>query len=215
MINDDLVKGFFAHRIIEVNTRTPFVLASGKTSPVYFDHRRIFSLPKLRDAVVHAWAVKLSDALAAQGISSGSEIVLAGTATAGIAPAYALAQAMGCAFVYVRSKPKGHGQGRMVEGAFDEVAHRPMVVVDDMVTTGGSLLESVRALRAEGAMLCLATSITRHDFAATRTRFAESSLNLVTLFTTHEIFDTASRLGLLGGDDLRVMMSWLEGEGQG
>jgi len=204
-----IVSAFLEHRIALVNEKEPFVLASGARSPVYLDHRRAFSVPGLREDLAALWAdtVRSSDVFQSMSASDAASLVVAGTATAGIAPAYALATALGARFVYVRAKPKGHGLGRMVEGVWDEGA--PCLVVDDMVTTGGSLLEAARNVCSSGGRALFATSITRHDFARTRAAFESASLPLVTCFTSEEIFAVAARIGLLGTDGLNAVRAWL------
>jgi orotate phosphoribosyltransferase len=200
----DIIKGFFDHGIIQVNMQVPFVLASGKTSPVYLDHRRIFSVPDLRRKVLVRWAHLLN---AEHRLSSEPKLVFAGTATAGIAPAFGLAEHFGAGFVYVRSKPKDHGTGGMVEGILPPGSN--VVIVDDMVTTGGSLLKAVTALQEKGAQVRLATSVSRHELKQTEQNFAKSHVSLVSLFKTTDIFDTAYRMDILDSKALRAIMAWL------
>jgi len=202
----EIVAGFFRHRVALVNTSEPFRLASGALSPVYLDHRRIFSIPSLREKVALLWAdvvrAEVGDASAA-----GADLVVAGTATAGIAPAYALASKLEARFVYVRSKAKEHGLGRMVEGVW--TPGDGCIVVDDMVTTGGSLLEAALRLRDERGEPLLATSITRHDFPKTQQRFDKEGLPLVSCFTSRELFTLAARSGFLSEEDLATVLAWL------
>ena len=205
----EIVAGFFRHRIAMVNTSEPFRLASGSLSPVYLDHRRIFSVPELRGKVVTLWAdvvrAEVGDPSVAQ-----ADLVVAGTATAGIAPAYALASKLESRFVYVRSKAKEHGLGRMVEGVW--APGDGCIVVDDMVTTGGSLLEASARIRDERGKPLLATSITRHDFARTRERFEKEGLALVSCFTSRELFTLAAQGGFLSEEDLATVLAWLDSQ---
>lgn len=218
----EIVLGFFRHGVAVVNTREPFRLASGALSPVYLDHRRIFSVPGLREQVALLWAKEVLGGLGlppqlCESSSGGrllsslpENLVLAGTATAGIAPAYALACQLQTRFAYVRAMPKAHGLGRLVEGVWR--GNEPCVVVDDMVTTGGSLLEAAANLRAESANLLLATSITRHDFPSTQARFEAAGLKLVSCFTSRELFSLASEVGLVQASDLGVVLAWLDAQ---
>ena len=199
-----VVKGFFEHKIIDVSVDKPFVLASGRESPVYIDHRRIFSVPQLRKKVAHMWAQKILETLR---VPSDASLVVAGTATAGIAPAYALAEELNCRFVYVRSKPKDHGTAKIVEGVWTPGSK--VIVVDDMVTTGGSLLDAVQKMREAQGQVLFASSITRHAFPATLEKFKSQQLDLVSLFKTTDLFDTAYKLNLLGSKELRAVMAWL------
>jgi orotate phosphoribosyltransferase len=220
-----VVAGFFEHGVALVNTQTPFTLASGASSPVYLDHRRVYSVPGLRDDLTSLWAARVREGLvhllghlspgsAAQGddhlgvVPPLADVVVAGTATAGIAPAYALASALGARFAYVRAKPKAHGLGRLVEGVWN--GGEACIVVDDMVTTGGSLLEAAAALRAEGARVLFATSITRHAFSATQARFAAAGLALESCFTSRSLFTLAAEGGFLSTADLATVLAWLD-----
>ncbi len=200
----ELVKLLFACKVVEVNVEKPFALASGKQSPVYLDHRRIFSHVELRRKIVKHWR----DLLVEEGRGRiNSETIVAGTASAGIAPAYALAEALGCSFVYVRDAAKNHGAGRRIEGIWSSSSK--VIIVDDMVTTGGSLLQAASHLRDEGAEVLFATSVSRHDFRTTRANFQNQSMPLVSLFKTTEIFDAACAAGLLGSREMRVVMEWM------
>ena len=201
---NSLVKGFFEHKIIEVSVDKPFVLASGRESPVYIDHRRIFSVPQLRKKVAHLWAQKILETLR---VPSDTNLVVAGTATAGIAPGYALAEELHCGFVYVRSKPKEHGTAKVVEGVWTPGSR--VLVVDDMVTTGGSILDAVQKIRDAQGQVVFASSITRHDFPATLDKFTAMHIDLVSVFKTTDIFDTAYKLNLLGSKEMRAVMGWL------
>lgn len=208
-LSNEVVTGFFEHRIVEVNLETPFVLASGRTAPVYIDHRRIFSVPDLRRKVARLWADRVRSALSShpQAGRIDASLVVAGTATAGIAPAYALAEELNCRFVYVRSKAKEHGTGQLVEGVWEPGSR--VIVVDDMVTTGGSILEAARKLRDAKGTLLFASSITRHDFASTLERFKAERLELASVFKTTDVFDTAYRMNVIGSKEMRAVMAWL------
>lgn len=201
-----LAAALFDAGVVQVNVRHPFRLTSGESAPVYIDHRRIFSHPELRRALVDAWAETLASALP-KGVGSG-DVVVAGTATAGIAPAYALAETWGARFVYVRSKPKEHGLARLVEG--DLPAAAMVVAVDDMVTTGGSLLQAVDALAAVGCQLVIAAAITTHGRAQAQAEFAARNLKLATLFHSRDIFRWAHEQGRIDASDWKCVDEWLE-----
>jgi orotate phosphoribosyltransferase len=203
----EIVAGFFRHGVALVNTKQPFRLASGAFSPIYLDHRRLFSVPSLRETVVSLWSEVVRSYIGNSDFK-GKNLVIAGTATAGIAPAYALASKLNAGFVYVRSKPKEHGLGRMVEGVWS--ASDACIVVDDMVTTGGSLLEAASRIREEGGTVLIGTSVTRHDFPTTAGRFALEGLPLLSCLTSREIFTVAGQENLISEGDLASVLLWLD-----
>lgn len=127
--------------IVRVNFEEPFVWTSGIKSPIYCDCRELIGLPEARDEVVSAF-IELIDE------HNLPTDVVAGTATAGIPWASFVAQSLQVPMLYVRSKPKDHGAGKMVEGSV--VAKEPQVlVIEDAVSTAGSSIKSAAALRSE------------------------------------------------------------------
>ena len=202
----ELVQGLFEYGIVSVNTQQPFVLASGRTSPVYFDHRRLFSVPKLRTLALRAWACALEIAFPKLSSPDGQGVVIVGTATAGIAPAFALAQLMQKRFAYVRSQSKAHGMGRMVEGVWKE--GDTCLVVDDMITTGKSVLEAVARLRQECGIVMGVTSFNSHPFASTEARFAEAAVPFFSLHKSDELLGMATELGLITEAELQIVLRW-------
>lgn len=202
-----IVDLFFNHGIVKVDTAQPFTLSSGAQSPIYLDHRRAFSDPKLRRLLVSAWADRLEPELKKANVSP-KNVVCVGTATAGIAPAMALALHWDTSFVYVRQKPKGHGLQQMVEGIFEP--SRPHLVIDDMLTTGQSLWKTVEVLRALETRIAFATTVTSHGVAHAHQLFDFAQVPFASLLKTSDILMTAQDLGLLSQSDLRSVMAWLE-----
>ena len=200
-----IIKSFFEAGVVQISTNPLFKLASGAESPVYLDHRKIWSFPELRRSLIKVWSEKLESDL--QISSNKKNIAFVGTATAGIAPAYALAEIFGCTFAYVRSKAKEHGSKSMIEGVLPASAQ--VIVVEDMVTTGGSALQAVRHIR-EGAYQVLGVvTISKHDLKKTQENFVNSGTTLFKLFNTTDIFDIAYALQLISGKELKLIMEWL------
>lgn len=203
-----IIRGFFQARVLQINVQQPFVLSSGKSAPMYLDHRLIFSEPALRRLVVQEWCQALSAAYPELTASAGRGLVVfAGTATAGIAPAYALAEAFSCGFVYVRSKAKEHGLKSSIEGHIPPGAS--VIVVDDMVTTGGSVLAAAEQIRQAGHAVLACTCISSHHLEGAQRAFRRHSLPLVHLFTTPNLIETACQQGLLDQKDKEPVLQWL------
>lgn len=203
----DIIQGFFSEKIIQISVNPLFKLASGKEAPLYLDHRKIFSHPKLRKQVLTAWATLLKDESVVTQAQAKNTLVFAGTATAGIAPAYALAEQFSAGFVYVRNKPKEHGLKSTVEGFLPP--HAQIVLVDDMVTTGSSVLQALDNVRQENANVTLVTSISRHDFKKTAAAFANKHVSITSLFKTKFLFETARTMNLLTAHEMSVVNAWL------
>lgn len=188
----EIIKEFFSHHIIKVNTEEYFTLSSGLKLPIYLDHRLIFSFPSLREKVIKAWLMLIQDFLSKHiSVKDNENIVFAGTATAGIAPAYALSSHSNTGFIYVRDKSKAHGLKSQIEGFCTN--DNQFIVVDDMVVTAGSILKSTQVLQdlyGIQNILC-ATSISCHESSKMRSIFKENNVHYFSLFTTFEIFDIA------------------------
>lgn len=200
----EIVRSFFERKIIDVNIQKPFVLANGKETPVYIDHRRIFSDPVLRKKVIIKWAETLIEEIK---LKFDNSIIFAGTVTAGIVPAFALAEKFNTSFIYVRQKAKEHSLGRCIEGIWNP--DNKVIVVDDMVTTGKSIINTIELLRSEGANIVFATSISRHEFCSTLEEFQKINVELISIFKTTDLFDIAYKMNLLNSKEMRLIMQWM------
>ncbi|WP_186645169.1 orotate phosphoribosyltransferase [Fluviispira vulneris] len=201
----EIIQGFFEAKVIQIKTNPMFKLTSGKESPVYIDHRKIFSHPQLRRKVIKAFADSLLSQYAKQ--FTQDIVVFAGTATAGIAPAYALADYFNCGFVYVRSKAKEYGLNSVIEGFIPDEAH--VIVVDDMVTTGGSILQACEHVRKDGFQILTAVSLSQHSLKKVKENFTLANIPLHSLFKTTDIFDIAYGKNMITGREMKLIMEWL------
>ncbi len=202
----DIVRGFIETKVMQISTNPMFKLTSGKESPVYLDHRKIFSHVTLRRKIIHKWAHFLKSEF--NGVfENGNNVVFAGTATAGIAPAYALAEYFNCGFVYVRSKPKQHGLASVIEGALP--ANASVIVVDDMITTGGSVIQAVEYVRMESVKNIFVTSISTHNLKKANDAFTTTHVMARSLFKTTDLFDVAYAKEFITGKEMKMIMEWL------
>lgn len=202
----DIVRGFIETKVMQISTNPMFKLTSGKESPVYLDHRKIFSHVTLRRKIIHKWAHFLKAEFSGV-FENGNNIVFAGTATAGIAPAYALAEYFNCGFVYVRSKPKQHGLASVIEGSLPTNAS--VIVVDDMITTGGSVIQAVEYVRMEAVKNIFVTSISTHNLKKANDAFAVNHVLARSLFKTTDLFDVAYAKEFITGKEMKMIMEWL------
>jgi orotate phosphoribosyltransferase len=174
----------------------PFTFASGLHSPVYCDNRILLGDVRARQAVTAAFTAHCD----------GAE-VLAGPATGGIAWAAWAAERLELPMAYVRGTAKGHGRGRQIEGA--GVKGRRVVLLEDTVSTGESVLSAAAALRAEGAELVRCVCIFTWGWQATAATFAAATLPLVSLVSLPELLDVASENGTLGAAQRALVEAWV------
>lgn len=137
----EIAKDLLKIQAVKLSPNEPFTWASGIKSPIYCDNRLTISYPKIRTAIAKGIAELISE-------KYPKVEVIAGTATAGIPHAAWIAAELDLPLVYVRSKPKDHGRGKQIEGVLHPGAKT--VVIDDLLSTGGSVLKAVKAAQNEG-----------------------------------------------------------------
>ncbi|MFN3597945.1 MAG: orotate phosphoribosyltransferase [Rubricoccaceae bacterium] len=175
----------------------PFTWASGRQAPVYTDTRRTLGHPGLR--------ARLAEGFAHAAAPFAPEVI-AGTATAGIPHAAWLAARLGLPMAYVRGAAKGHGLRNQIEGASVEGCR--VVLVEDLVSTGGSVLEAAEALRAAGAEVVAALAVFTYALPGTAARFAAYGLPLVTLTSFPDLLAAAEADGALAPAALGTLRAW-------
>ncbi len=225
MNKTELIPMLFEHGVVRINTIDGFLLAGGGRAPVYLDHRRLFGIPKLREAALDVWADQLRAKIMQHTSTHGdvTRVGCVGTATAGIAPAFGLATRLGAPFGYVRSSPKAHGLGQIVEGA--PLDGTPVIVVDDMVTTGGSIVQACNILRKAECSVILATSFTSkyklscltldatHNANEKGIENAQVVTDFVHVFSLRELLESGSALGCMTSDQWQSVAQWSNDSG--
>ena len=160
-------------KAVRLNPDQPFKWASGWNSPIYCDNRITLSYPKVRTAIKNG----LASAVQAY---FGDVDIIAGVATAGIAQGALVADWLELPFCYVRPEPKKHGMGNQIEGASIKPGQK-VVLIEDLVSTGGSSLKAVDALREAGANVLGMVAIFTYGFEIARKNFADKGLSFYTL----------------------------------
>jgi orotate phosphoribosyltransferase len=176
----------------------PFTWASGRLSPVYTDNRLTLSHPDVR--------ARLADGFEALARRLDGVEAVAGTATAGIPHATLLADRLGLPLCYVRSEAKGHGRGNRIEGRVE--AGQRVVVVEDLVSTGGSVLGAAGALREAGAEPVAALAVFTYGFAEADRAFRDAALPLHTLTDFDALAQAAREGGALDDGALALLDAW-------
>jgi orotate phosphoribosyltransferase len=184
---------------VTLRPNQPFRYASGLLSPIYCDNRILISFPEERNQVAQWFAQTIRRA-------SIPLDVVAGTATAGIPHAAWLAAELNLPMVYVRSKAKEHGRENLVEGQLS--GDQKVVVVEDLITTGGSAMGTVTALRQAGATVEHILSIFSYDFSQAKERFAQAGVQLHPLSTLPTLLEVAVSEGYLSSGERSITQAW-------
>lgn len=177
----------------------PFVWASGIKSPIYCDNRLILTAPAVRDTVEQA----IADTVRREYPEAE---VLMGTATAGIAHAAIAAHLLGLPMGYVRSGSKDHGRRNQIEGKL--TPGERVVVIEDLISTGGSVLDTVAALRAAGAEVLGVISIFTYGMAKGRQRLAEAGVKCVSLTDLDTIAQVGVQQGYITRGDVARLLAF-------
>lgn len=183
---------------IKLSPQNPFTWASGILSPIYCDNRIALSHPEVR-AVIR-------DGLVAESRHFPNVTAVAGVATAGIAWGMLLAESEGLPYAYVRSKPKGHGRQNLIEGHLP--AGSRVLVVEDLISTGGSSLKAVTALQESGYEVIGTLAIFTYGFAKATQRFAEAGCMLRTLSNYEVLLEEAVKTNYIQASDLAMLKEW-------
>ncbi len=186
-------------KAIKLNKENPFTWSSGWKSPIYCDNRLSLSFPATRTFIKEA----LADAAKKQ--FPGYEAV-AGVATAGIPQGALLAEALGVPFVYVRSKPKGHGMENLIEGKV--TPGQKVIVVEDLVSTGGSSLKAAEALTRSGFEVLGMLAIFTYGFPLADENFKNAGITLHCLSNYQIMLEKAMELGYINQSDVASLEEW-------
>ena len=198
------LKKDFAERLLKVKAiklqpNEPFTWASGWRSPFYCDNRKTLSFPQLRSFIkqelVHAVLKHFPQADAVAGVATGA-----------IAQGALVADALHLPFVYVRSKPKDHGLENLIEGELKPGAK--VVVIEDLISTGGSSLKAVEALRRSGCTVLGMVAAYTYGFAVAEEAFREADVQLVTLTNYDHVVAQALATGYITPADVELLNDW-------
>ena len=183
----------------------PFTWASGWQSPIYCDNRVTLSYPEIRMYIKEAFTQVIEEAFP-------SPDVVAGVATGAIAQGVLVAEAMNLPFVYVRPSAKGHGRQNLIEGRLQP--GQRVVVVEDLISTGGSSLKAVEALREAGAELAGMVAIFSYGFQLAEDNFRKANVTLRTLTDYHTLIETALESGDILPGQVDMLQEWRKNPSQ-
>lgn len=169
-------------KAVSLNPTQPFTWASGIKSPIYCDNRITMSYPPIRRDIANGLANKIKQ-------NYPDVEVIAGTATAGIPHAAWVAELLDLPMVYIRSKAKDHGKGNQIEGRIQD--NQKMVLIEDLISTGGSVLEAAQAASNEGAQVLGVAAIFTYELPIGIKKFKENQIELTTLTNYTTLIETA------------------------
>lgn len=185
-------------KAIKLNPQNPFTWASGIKSPIYCDNRMVLSFPEVRKVAIHSL----------QELSKKFDNidVIAGVATAGIPHGAILADHLDLPFIYVRSKPKEHGKQNLIEGAFQ--AGQRVLLVEDLISTGGSSLEAAKALQNEGLEIIACLALFTYEFQVSKDNFNKASIPLATITDYSHILKQAQDQKIISEQESEILSKW-------
>ncbi|MFC6182299.1 orotate phosphoribosyltransferase [Lactiplantibacillus daowaiensis] len=184
---------------VTLRPNDPFTWASGIHSPIYTDNRLTISYPEVRNHIANGIAAIIRD-------QYPEAEVIAGVATAGIPHAAWVAQILDLPLIYVRSKPKDHGAGRQIEGVLK--AGQKVVMLDDLISTGGSVLQAAKAVQAEGGDILAVGSVFSYQLDAATTNFAAAKLPLFSLSNYTTLIKVAHDANYIDDAGLASLHAW-------
>lgn len=193
-----------AHMLLQIDAVTlrpqqPFTWTSGIRSPIYCDNRLTIAYPQVRDLIAESFKQLIEQ-------EWGQIDTVAGTATAGIPHAAYVSQKMSVPMAYVRSSAKGHGKGNMIEGLI-----RPgqrVVVIEDLISTGGSSVKAAKAVQDAGATVLGVVAIFTYGFEKATAAFTEAGISIRTLTSYDILLQIAVEKGYIRQDEVALLTQW-------
>jgi orotate phosphoribosyltransferase len=198
-IAKEVAKSLLDIKAVSLSPQNPYTWASGIRSPIYCDNRVTMSFPAVRKQIAQGLADLIKE-------KYPDAEVIAGTATAGIPHAAWIADILGLPMVYIRSKAKDHGTGRKIEGKISE--GQKMVVVEDLISTGGSVIEASKAAELEGANVLGSVAIFTYELAKGTKNFADAGLAIDTLSNYSTLLEVAHETSYITEAEMDLLKDW-------
>jgi orotate phosphoribosyltransferase len=186
-------------KAVKLQPSNPFTWASGWKSPIYCDNRKTLSYPELRNFIKIELARLIRE-------KYDRVDAIAGVATGAIAQGAMVAEELGLPFVYVRSSPKDHGLENLIEG--DLKPKMKVVVIEDLISTGGSSLKAVEAIRRDGCDVIGMLAIFTYGFPEAENAFKKAKVELTTLSNYDAVLDTALATKYIHESELKALQEW-------
>ena len=186
-------------KAIKLDPTNHFTLASGWFSPIYCDNRKTLSYPEVRTFIKDSFVKVIKE-------NFKDFDVIAGVATGAIAQGALVADALKKPFVYIRSQAKDHGLGNQIEGKLD--AGQKVLIIEDLISTGGSSLSAAEAVRNAGCEVVGMVAIFTYNFQKSVDAFNEANVKLITLSNYNILIEQALETGYITNDEVELLNQW-------
>jgi len=198
-VAENVAKSLLQVKAVKLSPKKPFTWASGWKSPIYCDNRLTLSYPQIRTYIRQEFVKKIQEEI-------GHIDLIAGVATGGIAIGALVAQEMGLPFAYVRSSQKEHGLTNQIEGVVE--SGQRVVVIEDLISTGGSSMKAVEALRDVGCNVKAIIAIFNYGFDVAAKRFEDAKCRMLSLSDYDSLIEYAKASDLLHKTDYNQLKKW-------
>ncbi|MGM8211813.1 orotate phosphoribosyltransferase [Virgibacillus sp. W0430] len=198
-LNVEIARDLLEIKAVQIRPNNYFTWTSGIKSPIYCDNRLTMSYPDVRNKLIKAFIAEIK----AMDIQPD---VIAGCATAGIPHAAWVADKLNLPMVYVRSKPKGHGKGNQIEGKVEKGQN--VLVIEDLISTGGSSIEAAKVLMDEGLHVTGVLAIFTYGLAESTRRFAQETIPFKTITTFELLIDALVADEEITLQDKEELLQW-------
>lgn len=198
-LQNEIARDLLRIKAVQIKTEGYFTWTSGIKSPIYCDNRLTMSYPDIRQKLTKAFLQKLAEL-------NIQPDVIAGCATAGIPHAAWLASELNIPMIYVRSKPKGHGKGNQIEGKVEK--GQKIVVIEDLISTGGSSIETANVLRNQGYDVLAVLAIFSYGLAVSEERFRKKNLPATTITSFDNLLDVLVEDQEITEMDKERLLAW-------
>ena len=196
-MNEEIARILLEKRAVTLNAKDPFTYVSGIRSPIYCDNRQMIGYPEERGQIIGAFINESQDY---------DFDIVAGTSTAGIPWASWISEKLKKPMAYIRGAKKGHGAGNQIEGA--DVDRKKVLIVEDLISTGGSSFSAVEAVRESGGSCVAVVAIFTYDFKKAIKVFKEGGCKLSTITNFSTLVNVAKNDGILTDRELALVLSW-------
>ena len=186
-------------KAVKLQPNNPFQWSSGWNSPIYCDNRKVLSYPKVRTFVRQTFVSAITEYY-------GEPDMIAGVATGGIAIGALIAEEMGIPFIYVRSSAKAHGMQNQIEGAYEKGQN--VVVIEDLISTGGSSIKAIEALREGGLEIKGLAAIFTYGFDVAIKNFKDAECDFITLSNYDLLIEQAVADNYVTSEDVESLSNW-------